>query len=181
MRDIMMDLETLSLDNNAVVTSIALVEFDLDTGVIGKKLEVSLDVLPQALNGGKIDEDTLKWWNEQSNEAKNALITAKRVKLLTGLEKVTDFITSCHDKLNDVRLWGNGISADNVWLRNLYRRHSVDFPLMYWCDKDVRTVVDLLPYKEVEIPFEGTKHNAIDDCIHQIKMVCVTLDKVRGK
>ena len=36
MKDIMLDLETLSLDNNAVVVSIGAVKFDLATGETGE-------------------------------------------------------------------------------------------------------------------------------------------------
>jgi len=45
MKHVMVDLETLSLNNNAVVVSISAVEFDLETGELGKTFEEGIDIL----------------------------------------------------------------------------------------------------------------------------------------
>jgi hypothetical protein len=53
---------------------------------------------------------------------------------------------------------------DNVMVRNLYKRHNVDFILPYWCDTDVRTLVTLANIDTRDFPFKGIKHYGIDDC-----------------
>ena len=73
-KDIMLDLETLSLDANAVIVSIGAVAFDLHTGIVGDKFHITIDILEQTLHGGDISKDTLSWWTSQDAEAKLALI-----------------------------------------------------------------------------------------------------------
>ena len=85
------------------------------------------------------------------------------------LNKLNIFISAIDCKPNDMRLWGNGCTADNVWLRNLYKRHDVEFILPYWCDRDVRTLVDLAGIDPRNYKFEGIKHSAKADCLHQIR------------
>ena len=181
MIDIMLDLETLSLDNNAVVVSISAVEFDLTTGEIGKTFEKFLDITEQVVAGGHISESTCKWWSEQSAQAKSKLVAKKPISVVNALKAFNTFLLDCCSSPKDARLWGNGISADNVWIRNLYQRHMVDFPLPYWCDKDVRTLTGLVDYAELQtIQFTGVKHNGLDDCKHQIKTICKSYNLLRG-
>lgn len=184
MRDIMLDLETLSLRNNAVVVSIGAVQFDLVTGEIGKIFHIGLNVMDQALNGGAIDQSTLNWWSSQSKTAKEKLMKlASASSTNDGLEAFTKWIEDTFKDLNNVRLWGNGVSADNVWIRNLYHRQGVNFCVPYWCDTDVRTLTQLEDYdkvKELTGQFKGVKHDAIDDCTHQVKMCHEAYKLIKG-
>lgn len=174
MNGLMLDLETLSLKSNAVIVSISAVQFDVTTGETGHKFEMFVDILPQMLQGADVSPSTLKWWSEQDSEAKASLISNKTVAPELALENFNEWVKSLFDDLNNVQLWGNGVTADNVWIRNMYDRHGVAFCLPYWSDTDVRTLVQLegnydLIKKNVG-DFEGIKHNGIDDCLHQIKM-----------
>jgi hypothetical protein len=36
---------------------------------------------------------------------------------------------------------------------------------------DVRTVLKFMQIDQAQFPFEGVKHNSVDDCRHDIKMV----------
>lgn len=172
MRDIMLDLETLSLDSNCCIVSIGAVEFNAETGEVGREFSIKVNILEQVVNGAKVSEDTLKWWSEQSETAKRLLCSGKDVSVRFALEKLNEFITSSNHKISDMRLWGNGAGADNVWIRNLYKRHNVEFVLPFWCDCDVRTIASFMSMEDKKaIVFEGTKHNAIDYCKHQIKLI----------
>lgn len=169
MRDIMVDIETLGTDSNSVVVSISALVFNLATGELGKEFEIGIDMLEQALHGGIIDNNTVQWWSNQSNKAKEQLVRLDRVSVSEALELFNMWIEDNIATLKDAKLWGNGSGFDNVLIRNLYRRHNVDFVLPYWCDNDVRTLVTLSNIDTRVYKFEGTKHNGIDDCKHQIK------------
>ena len=169
MKHIMLDLETLGTDSNAVVVSISAVEFDLDTGKQGSDIEIGLNLLEQALNGGIIDTSTLSWWSSQSAKAKSSLLRIPVLSIDDALDKFNTWIESIDHDLKDIKLWGNGATADNVWVRNLYRRHNIDFVLPYWCDCDVRTLVTISGISTRDYKFTGLKHNGIHDCLHQIK------------
>jgi len=64
---------------------------------------------------------------------------------------------------------------DNVILRESYQRECVPLPWECFNDRDVRTIVEL--GREVgfdpkrDMPFDGERHNAISDAIHQAKYV----------
>ena len=178
MRDIMLDLETLSLDANATVLSIGAVQFDLHTGKMGNTFHIRLPILPQVLNGSHIDQSTLDWWNKQDITAKDQLI---KLKEENNLDKaLIDFNTWIKKHTTDIkntRLWGNGVTADNVWIRNLYKRTKIDFILPYWSDTDVRTLTQLEDYDKVKSivgEFNGIKHDAISDCKYQIALCHVS-------
>lgn len=46
---------------------------------------------------------------------------------------------------------------------------GVRCPWKFWNVRDVRTAVDLLGINPKEFTRDGTYHNALDDCLHQIK------------
>lgn len=169
----MLDLETLSLDSNACIVSIGAVAFDIETGKTGGEYHLKLNVLEQMVNGANVELDTLSWWSSQKEEAKKKLLSGKEVSVRFALEKLNDFVIgACTCKANDIRIWGNGSGFDNVVLRNLYKRSKIDFALPYWCDCDVRTIVNFMSKEAKDnIKFIGVKHDAIADCKHQIKLV----------
>jgi len=170
MKDIMVDIETLGTDTNSVIVSISAVAFDLANGKIGSSFEIGIDILEQALSGGIIDNSAIAWWYTQSKEAKEALTRIESHSVGKSLDAFNKWITkNSLVNLKDVKLWGNGSGFDNVLIRNLYRRHDIDFVLPYWCDNDVRTLVTLANIDTRNYKFDGTKHNGIDDCLHQIK------------
>lgn len=174
MTNIMLDLETLSVDSNATIISISAVVFDLHTGKTGGEFEVGLGILEQLLSGSVIDNSTIDWWKNQNKEAKESLVNISTSSIAEALESFNIWIAKAVTcEVKDVKLWGNGVSADNTWLRNLYRRTDTKFILPYWCDNDVRTLVNLGNINTKDFQFTGIKHNGIDDCKHQINYCSV--------
>lgn len=169
MKHIMMDIETLSTDSYGVVTTISAVQFDLETGKTGKTFEIGLDIKEQVANGAIIDTDTVVWWMSQDQEAIKAMLRISKINVKSALYTFNDWIKSLNLPLNDIKLWGNGVSFDNVMVRNLYKKTNIEFALPYWCDNDVRTLVTLGNIDTRNYKFDGIKHNGIDDCKHQIK------------
>lgn len=75
MKHWMLDIETMSLSNaNALILSVGAVEFEINrenTGVdFGPEHMWVLNVKEQLARGRHIDNATVKWWAEQSDEAR---------------------------------------------------------------------------------------------------------------
>ena len=178
MNNFMLDLETLGLKSDSVILTIGIVQFDLKTGKTGAEVEIALDWQDQVNNRAKIDANTVKWWMEQEDAAIKTLVKKHMVTVKRSAEIIKEFFDKNCKDLRETKLWGNGVSFDNVMLRNLYARHDCNFPLPYWCDNDVRTLVTLCDINPSDYPFTGIKHNAIDDCKHQIKYCCDGYEKL---
>ena len=169
MRDIMLDIETLSTDSHGVVTTISAVEFDLTSGTVGKEFEIAIDIKEQVDMNAIIDIPTVVWWMSQDSEAIQAMLRIKKESVEFALLSLNSWLNDIDCMNNNIKLWGNGCTFDNVMVRNLYLRHGVEFTLPYWCDNDVRTLVTLAGIDTRSFKFDGIKHNGIDDCKHQIK------------
>jgi len=169
MKHIMLDIETLSTNSNGVVTTISAVQFDLETGKIGAEFDIALKIDQQVKQGAIVDIDTAVWWFSQDIKAITAMLRLKKQDVEFALIAFNNWISSLGIPVNDIKLWGNGVSFDNVMIRNLYKRHNIAFIAPYWCDNDVRTLVTLGNIDTRNFEFNGIKHYGIDDCKHQIK------------
>jgi exodeoxyribonuclease VIII len=167
--NIMVDIETLGTDNNSLILSISAVEFDLISGRTGREFEIGINLDDQIANGAIVDVATCIWWFKQDEAAVKALFRLPRISLKKALYDFNFWLDECKTKNSDIKLWGNGVSFDNVIIRNLYKRANVEFVLPYWCDTDVRTLVTLGNIDTRNFAFNGIKHRGIDDCKHQIK------------
>ncbi|EER9151029.1 exonuclease, partial [Escherichia coli] len=81
-----------------------------------------------------------------------------------------------------VQVWGNGANFDNTILRRSYERQGIPCPWRYSNDRDVRTIVELGKAVDFDartaIPFEGERHNALDDARYQAKYVSTIWQKL---
>ncbi|MFV6182691.1 3'-5' exonuclease, partial [Klebsiella pneumoniae] len=67
-------------------------------------------------------------------------------------------------------------------LRSSYDCIAEDYPWEYWNDRDVRTMVELGQAigfdPKTTIPFEGDRHNALADAIHQARYVSAIWQRI---
>lgn len=175
MKHLMVDLEAMGQKPNAPIVSIGAVLFEPSTGEIGPEFYTVVK-LKSAVDGGAVpDPDTIMWWMQQSQEARDAICdTTNAVAIATALSDLNVFIRDNTDPKH-LQVWGNGATFDNVILRASYERESVPCLWSFWNDRDVRTIVELgravgfTPRNE--IPFDGDLHNALADARHQAKYV----------
>ncbi len=177
---LMIDLETMGTNTNAPIVVIGAVFFDPQTGEIGPVFYIVIS-LADAMNTGAVpDGGTIEWWLKQSSEARAAILT-DQVKLKDALSRFREFINEYSDE-KFVQVWGNGATFDNAILRTSYERLDIPCPWRYYNDRDVRTIVELGKAIDFDartvIPFEGVRHNALDDARHQAKYVTATIQKL---
>ena len=164
---IMVDLETLGLNSNAVIVSAGLVAFDRDTFKVLGTLEVGFDLNLQIKTGGIIDGDTIEFHFKQEYASIQKMANREVLPVKDAIDKIDAFVNEHKAEA----LWGNGATFDCVILRNLYARHLKVFPLWFWADRDLRTAVDIYNIDASAVPFVGIKHYCLDDARHQVKLL----------
>ena len=174
---LMIDLETMGKNPDAPIISIGAIFFDPQTGDMGPEFSKTIDL---DTAGGVIDRDVIKWWLKQSREAQSAIMTDE-IPLDDALLQLREFIDENSGEFF-VQVWGNGANFDNVILRRSYERQGIPCPWRYCNDRDVRTIVELGKAVDFDartaIPFEGERHNALDDARYQAKYVSTIWQKL---
>ncbi|HAJ7194253.1 TPA: exonuclease [Escherichia coli] len=174
---LMIDLETMGKNPDAPIISIGAIFFDPQTGDMGPEFSKTIDL---DTAGGVIDRDVIKWWMKQSREAQSAIMTDE-IPLDDALLQLREFIDENSGEFF-VQVWGNGANFDNVILRRSYERQGIPCPWRYCNDRDVRTIVELGKAIDFDartaIPFEGERHNALDDARYQAKYVSAIWQKL---
>lgn len=159
MRDLMIDIETGGKKPGCIVLSIGAVYFDRK-GNTGDRFYASMGF--NAMPYGHTCPDTMKWWSEQSEQA--------WADAFGGTEDPRDVAQRFAKFIKpDCLPWGNGSVFDITILEAWFDAVGVQCPWKFWNVRDVRTAVDLLGINPKLFKLEGTFHNALDDCLHQIK------------
>jgi hypothetical protein len=181
MKDIMLDLETMDSVRSASVVSIGAIQCNLITGEMGKTYYRVVELKGQMEDGATISTDTLYWWLQQSQGARDGIVIEGRILLTDMCTSFSKWLNSLSNSTNTgtispkyLRLWGNGASFDNAIIRHVFERCKVPMPIDFWNDRDMRTIVGFYPrqlqdtYRRNNIR-TGVYHNALDDCKYQIK------------
>ena len=77
-------------------------------------------------------------------------------------------------------VWGNSARFDLGIIENAYNKCVKDKSLWnHRNERCLRTLSALYPEIKKSQPFDGVRHDALDDCIHQIKYACKTLAHIK--
>lgn len=156
MNNVMVDLETLGINNSPVILSIGAVKFD-ENG-LGDEFHLTIDRLSCAHVGLIEDQSTIEWWGKQDPEVFRSACS--------GTEKIHSALKQFAEWLGpDMKVWGNGACADNVWLRSAYTHCRLPVPWNFWNDRCYRTVKALYPNVPKVVPLIA--HDALHDAIAQ--------------
>jgi len=162
--EICIDIETLSTRKNAHILSIGAVAFDKDTnlvGLAGGDITLEIGVAGDGQNR-HIDISTVEWWLKQDPRAVHRL-SINRQFLMEALTNLSRFIL----QFEKPSIWANSPSFDCDILTDAYNDHGLARPWQFWQERDVRTAKQL----GGEPTFEGTKHSALDDAVHEARIV----------
>ena len=163
----MIDLETLDNKQTSAIIAIGAVEFSPYEFGLGEEFYRVIDI-NSAIKYGTVGGDTVKWWMQQSDEARKAIHSPNEVHMLpTAIGMLTQFID------NNGIVWGNGSSFDISILEHAYTQLGLIAPWKFWNVRDCRTAEEMARPKasKKDIPRQGTHHNALDDAKYQAEYV----------
>jgi len=171
MNDLMLDIETLGTGHNAVITQIGAVYFIRNTGQALSQFQTNIQIQDALNEGLEIDGSALKFWFEQGIERMTWL--KEPVCLSKALENFRQFC------MKDTLAWSHA-TFDFPILTNAYNIFNSKLPIPYRNLRDIRTLIDLsnLPYNK---PKTDKTHDALDDCLYQIKYCKEAFNLLREK
>jgi hypothetical protein len=160
---LMVDIETLGTDVNSVVISIGAAEFNIHDGSVGRKFKQNISIDSCLHAGLDMNPDTVAWWQTQSKEARDAVIVGQ-APLTEALKAFSNFIGT-----NIYYVWGNSARFDLGILQNCFNKTKIALPWTYRMERCLRTLAGLRPEIVKSTIFDGIRHDALADCLHQIK------------
>jgi hypothetical protein len=187
MNHVMLDIETLGQGSNVVITSVAAIQFDINTGQIGEKFHTYINIESCMDFDLKVEPSTLLWWLEQTDEARKGLIEGNKIgkSLDIALTDLKLFFNRIADssikqfKASDIIVWGRGPRFDMGILTNAYKKVGYLLPWNFRNEMCVRTMEWLRPLIKSKTPAvdigHGSTgrglHNATFDALYQISYV----------
>lgn len=172
MLDIMIDLETLDTTPYCTILTIGVVSFNPKGMGIVEKLELKPTIEDQTeIHNRVINEDTLKWWSDQSPEAlEEALSDHGRTSFRDCMEILYKFCW------NRRAVWSNGASFDVVACETSMRQTLLEYPnpipWQFWTVRDTRTLYEIAGVKLKDKKYgTRTTHKAVEDAEHQAIVV----------
>ena len=178
------DLESLSVESNAVVLSVAIVYFDPSEEIdyeklLNRTLFLKLNAKDQVKRLNRvIDKSTLEWWSKQHEYLKDISLHPKPddLKAEEAIQKVKDYINMFPNPENQT-IWVRG-NMDQSILDSLCRVISTEPIMRYNNYRDVRTAIDILygtsnGYCEVEGLNKDLviKHTPFHDICYDVMML----------
>lgn len=174
-KDLMIDIETLSTNNDAAIIAIGVATFRGDTPDENISDEFLID--PRYAPGHR-GADTFKWW-EMQDPGVFAHATSGTDTPEEAIEKFEDFYHTHRPK----HIWANSPQFDLVILRTLYHALGKEAPFHYNRERDFRTLKDLAKNYKIDYSaaYKGRikqKHNAQSDALCQAAAAQLILDRM---
>lgn len=162
---IMLDLETLSTEPNAVILTIGAIKFDPYTLSDSKEdFYLRINVDEQVALGRHISDSTIEWWGTQPKDVREeALSDANRATLEEFTSQLNKFLVGAGD------IWCQGPVFDITILESLYKQLQKPIPWHYWQIRDSRTLFGT--HGDPRVKGKSGLHNALEDCKSQANAV----------
>lgn len=195
-REIMIDLESFGVDDDALLLQISAISYDSETLEVYSVYDEILSLNTMSREIKPFEPSTLIFWLKEDNVDVFRKLIEKGNQPSTTYGKVMTekrLATTFHKWLSDeasesakigqqINIWGNGISFDIVKINRLFKKFSMSNPLPYFTERDVRTLVDytcrkLNIDKNTLLNICGIdkviQHDALNDVKFQITLVNV--------
>jgi len=163
--DIMLDLETTGVSSGCCILSIGACSLD-EKYTFYKKINLDTCYREKL----KDSPGTMAWWHKQS--------AAARMEAFSGTEDIVSVLGEFSDwfkrieraEQSDAFIWGNGADFDLPILKGAYEAVGMEEPWKPYNGRCYRTLKNLPENKQIVADkFEGMKHSALDDAVHQTR------------
>jgi hypothetical protein len=169
-QDIMIDIESLDTTPNCVILTIGVVRFDPRGDGAVERLELRPTIEDQTEKYGRIiNDDTIRWWSEQSPAAfEEAFSDRGRIPLKDCMEALYKFCW------NRRAIWSHGAPFDVVAMESAMRQTLTDrpnpIPWPFYTVRDTRTLFEIAGLK-LKDGGHVTTHKAVEDAERQAIVV----------
>lgn len=172
----MLDVETLGVGGRCVILSCGIVPFDIETGQTyeNDSFHERINKAHSLNEGFTSTPSTMAFWNTQP-KAQREWEFGGKLTILEFCQSLTIYLDKVRKRWGTFAIWASASKLDFGGLFNLFEHVGMKFPIPYTAERCTRTIramtKDVCP---VEKSYEtrGITHNAIDDCIAQIKELC---------
>ncbi len=166
----MIDIESLGVNNNAMILSIGAAKFDFHAKTqdeaVTDSIYLRLDITTMPVSRFIMDPETVLYWlSDKMQDARTALFLDEPVPITTALSAFSQWYGP-----DPMPTWGNGAAFDNVILRSAFTVMGEECPWGYSMDRCFRTLKAGVP-KEVfsRVKAMGTAHQALYDAVWQAR------------
>lgn len=168
-KHVMIDLETYGTEPGCIIRSIGAVMFDPYSNQIGGHFYRNIDHRSCIDIGLTMDPKTKAWWDDPARADAQEHLAIEPVAIHAAVEDFDRFFYQA----NEVKYaWAHGTMFDLVLWEAASRKCGYRGPLFdYRNARDTRTCYDMLNFDPKTLEREGVHHNALDDCLYQIKCV----------
>ena len=162
----MIDMETLDTSPFCVILTIGAVRFDPKGQGVVERLELRPTIEDQTdIHKRIINDDTLRWWSEQSPEAiEEAMGDRDRVPFKECMDQLYKFCW------NRRAVWSNGASFDVVVAETAFTQLGMRIPWPFYTVRDTRTLYEVGGVK-LKDGGHVTSHKAVEDAERQAIVV----------
>ncbi len=167
---IMVDLETMSLQDDAAIMSIGAVPFCPVEGLAPEAewFHEKCSLRDNEDAGRHVDGKTVEWWLTQDPEAQLELIRGPRKTFGRMIQLFQNWLMM-NNSVSPKFVWAMPPTFDIVILKNAFAQVGRPWPFKYNKVRDVRTLLDVAGLDRLE--FEGVPHRADHDAAYQARMV----------
>jgi len=179
---ISLDLETMSLEDNAAIIQIGacVINNHSDPILAHKPFNIHINPKSSEAFGLHVDKGTMEWWSTQ-DESTRSIVFGGVIDLSSALSSFHIWcLEVCGDgNLNDLKIYTKG-EQDITWLKNAYYAAHGSYPFKYYVGQNTRTLNDVCKYLDIEYPKYAplVKHDALEDAISQGKRIEWILDRL---
>ena len=173
MNEMMIDLETLDVQDSAVIYEAAFVVFNSETMGVKHELAYNFDAQWQIDGGRTVSAQTIEFHCRMQTSS-----------IATGSDNIQSFqkaLMEWADAFNVERFWAKG-SQDFAWIKDLFRWASNNtttmtsqVPWKFYQVRDLRTLMS-----ECGVPKGEVAHTALADCHAQIAQLAECRDAIQN-
>lgn len=170
MTNVMIDLETLGVNNNAMILSIGAAKFDFNAPTqeeaVTDSIYMRLDITTMPSSHFIMDATTVLYWlSDRMQGARTALFQDEPLPIMTALSGFAQWYGP-----DPMPTWGNGAAFDNVILHNAYKVMGEEVPWGFHDDRCFRTLKAGVPSEVFsKVKAMGTAHQALHDAVWQAR------------
>jgi len=172
--DMMLDIETMGVTMKAAIVQIGAAYFNRVTGEVGDTIRINIDANTCVDYGFAVEPDTMYWWMQQGGKSVASILKPPLVNIASGLAYFNEFAKKAD------KVWCHA-TFDFPLIMVYYKKHGIYPNFRFTAARDIRTLTDLGNHDWDNLPErEGVEHDALDDCLFQIKYCMKCINSICG-